>query len=146
MKLSLYFLAALFSNFGTHNTVFGQVLTSPVYKMENFRFDKGTFSEKLMPGKFKNNDEMNRNENLNFPHMKLQVLPKAELIGRNQDFDIYKLPLDQMFCLVPNEVYNQHMKAIHEIFNKSMGLETNDNMPNIFEKQEVIPLNKKSDF
>src|SRR6478735_12271019 len=92
-------------------------------------------AERLMQSQFRNKNQINRNLNLTYPRTTLGGFPKAELMVINKDFDIYKLPVDQMLCLVPNEKYNLNMKAINDNFNKSNGLVTNDNMPNLFEKQ-----------
>ena len=142
MNLRLYSHIALFMIFGLLTKVSGQVLTSPNYQIENFTLDKATLSERLMQSQFRNKNQINRNLNLTYHGTTLRFFPKAELIARNKDFDIYKLPVDQMLCLVPNEKYNLNMKAINDNFNKSNGLVTNDNMPNLFEKQEFIPSNK----
>ena len=71
------------------------------------------------------------------------VLPEAAFIGRNQDFDLYRMPIDQMLCLVPNEeAYNRDRKAMNETFDRMNGPETHDDMPNGYEKQQLIPSNQ----
>lgn len=142
MNLRLYTYIVLFMIFGLRTKVSGQVITKPNYQIKNFTLDMDTLGVRLMQSQFRNKNQINQNLNVTYLITTLRSFPKAELVGRNQDFDIYKLPVDQMLCLVPNEKYNIDMKAINGNFNKSNELATNDNMPNLFEKQEFIPSNK----
>jgi len=51
-------------------------------------------------------------------------------------FSIYKLPLDNMPCLVPNNLFMDRINTM------TYGFKSNPAIPNPFRIQEIIPRNK----
>ena len=67
--------------------------------------------------------------------LSLPANTKAEKIDANKLFDYYKLPLDGMICIVPNNEIKYHIN----LYNPSSGANNyTDNIPNALPKTELI--------
>ena len=70
-----------------------------------------------------------------FKNTALLTNVKAKIIGSNDLYSIYQLPLDKMFCVVPNTQIKYHIN----VFNPegSIGYSI-DNIPNALPKVDLI--------
>jgi len=140
MNIRLTPFLALIVNLFIVNNIIGQIKMTPNYKFDIYNHDKSILSQRgnLLYGTDKKFKQWPDYNNL---IISLDTFRKAELIASNNNFDIYKLSMDNMPCLVPNKYFHGNMNTMRKIFNYRMDFYLNDKIPNPFKKQDLIPLN-----
>lgn len=129
----IFFPIVFFSLFMVEQTT-AQVLLSIkpgnlTWNLKPFKTDKLYFKKLLRKG-FENKPSI---ELINkYP------TPKAELLSTTEKYDIYKLPLDNMPCLVAKKMFRGNMQTMEQTF-KNRDAEGFNNIPNPFKKEILIP-------
>jgi hypothetical protein len=146
MKIRLTPSLALISHFFILTNITAQVKGNPNYKFDFNNIDS-SFLKPRIPQKFiySLGEQIKQPLHYNNLIISLDTLQTAELIASNNNFDIYKLPLDNMPCLTPNKYFHGNMNTMNDLIDKGLGLELNDKIPNPFKKQDLIPLNNSTE-
>lgn len=143
MNLRLTTLLAVIFHLVIVTNIKGQIIMSPGYKFDIYKTKPST----LNSGRTQHlADVTDRQITRSFDYNNLMILPdssqKAELIASNNNFDVYKLPMDNMPCLVPDKYFHGNMNTMQQVFNKRKEFDLNDKIPNALKKLELIPLTK----
>lgn len=133
------FLVLVFHFFIVTNST-GQTTRTPDYKFDLFKnkstLSKPGMSQYLLYGNVGQNKQPVDYNNF---MTSLDTSKKAEFIASNKYFDLYRLPIDNMPCLVPNKYFYGNMSTMQGTFNDNKDGNLNQRIPNAFEKQELIP-------
>lgn len=135
------FLAFIISFFIVNN-VAAQVTISPDYKFDIYNADTPVLSSGIASTLLYGTDSQIK-QPLNYTNLTISsdTVQKAELIASNNNFDVYKLPMDNMRCLVPNKYFRGNMNTMKQLFNNGKNLNLYDKIPNALKKQDLIPNN-----
>lgn len=109
-------ISSAFFIFLIQQTTTTQTLKLHENKFQNDKITKEKIKERINELKFGSSSLNNRLLTYNQPRFKLNSFENAELIGSTKNFDIYKLPLDNMPCAAPNKVYAAELEAMKKKF------------------------------
>lgn len=112
---------------------YGQTFKMPTRQPNDFNVKN--YLPKIGPAQIINNSVAEKSAPTGVAATKLlnRQSQKATLVTSNNSYDIYKLPIDQMPCVVPNN------SVCYKINLQKMNYAAVENMPNATAKQNWIP-------
>jgi hypothetical protein len=132
MKNTAPFLVVCLVNLLALTSTYGQTIKMSTPQLKNYNVEN--YLPKLGPAQIKDNSPAHELRRVSITNPLSGNVPKATLIARNQYSDIYRLPIDQMPCVVPNNSVCNKMN-ISEKGNNDLV----ENMPNAMQKQNWLP-------
>ena len=138
MKLKCYFQISLVLSCCFTITVTAQVPINRGFQLEILKRNKLALSDRILQLQSDKAKDATSELSLKSSLKQSGITSVMELVSTNTNFDVYRLPLDNMPCIVPNESFFRGMNAMRKNFIKSEGLSTNDPIPNPIKLREPI--------
>lgn len=137
MYLKIVYLLPLIFNFCCVTKTTAQQNNASKEKIENLKLDTSLSS---IPQSLKPDSQKAVRKDFRIEIYKSKNPPgKARLISTSANFYTYKLPMDNMPCLVPNSSLNDSINAMPCKYHHTGEPILNGKMPNTFPIQELIP-------